>query len=249
MPCHYTWKQGNYHAMSSVIGTQISHAVGAAMAAKIRGDENVAIAGYLGDGATSANDFHAGMNFAQVYKAPVVLICQNNQWAISVPIHKQSARARRSRRRPMPTACRACASTATTRSPSTRPYAEAVDRAAAGEGPTLVELVTYRRLGHSSSDDPTKYRDESEVVEWEKRDPVDRYAPATSSVSRVCGTTRRSRSSRTASAARSTTAIKRGRGRSACRADRSLIEDVFADVPDTCEQLDDALWPRAGVRS
>ena len=90
MPCHYTYREGRYIAMSSVIGTQISHAVGAAMAAKIRGDK-VVIIGYLGDGATSANDFHSGMNFAGVYKVPVVLFCQNNQWAISVPAAQQSA--------------------------------------------------------------------------------------------------------------------------------------------------------------
>src|SRR5690606_31604063 len=83
-------REGRYHAMSSVIGTQITHAVGAAMAARLRGDD-VVVAGYMGDGATSANDFHAGMNFAAVYKAPVVLICQNNQWAISVPISQQMA--------------------------------------------------------------------------------------------------------------------------------------------------------------
>jgi TPP-dependent pyruvate/acetoin dehydrogenase alpha subunit len=90
MPCHYTYKEGHYYGMSSVIGTQISHAVGAAMAARIRGDD-VVVLGYLGDGATSANDFHCGMNFAAVYDSPCVLFCQNNQWAISVPISKQSA--------------------------------------------------------------------------------------------------------------------------------------------------------------
>ena len=90
MPCHYTFAEGRYHAMSSVVGTQICHAVGAAMAAKIRGDD-IAVLGYLGDGATSTNDFHAGMNFAGVRQAPVVLFCQNNQWAISVPLDVQSA--------------------------------------------------------------------------------------------------------------------------------------------------------------
>ena len=92
MPCHYTFKEGHYYGMSSVIGTQVTHAVGAAMAARIRGDD-VVVLGYLGDGATSASDFHCGMNFAAVYKSPCVLFCQNNQWAISVPIGKQSATA------------------------------------------------------------------------------------------------------------------------------------------------------------
>jgi pyruvate dehydrogenase E1 component alpha subunit/2-oxoisovalerate dehydrogenase E1 component alpha subunit len=172
MPCHYTFREGNYHAMSSVIGTQITHAVGAAMAARIRGEDAV-IAGYLGDGATSSNDFHAGMNFAAVYRAPVVLICQNNQWAISVPISQQMASET--------IAIKACAYGM----PAVRVdgndvlavYAatrEAVERARRGEGPTFLELVTYRRLGHSSSDDPSRYRDEAEVAVWERRDPVER---------------------------------------------------------------------------
>ncbi len=172
MPCHYTFREGNYHAMSSVIGTQVTHAVGAAMAARIRGEDAV-IAGYLGDGATSSNDFHAGMNFAAVYRAPVVLICQNNQWAISVPISQQMASET--------IAIKACAYGM----PAVRVdgndvlavYAatrEAVERARRGEGPTFLELVTYRRLGHSSSDDPSRYRDEAEVAVWERRDPVER---------------------------------------------------------------------------
>jgi pyruvate dehydrogenase E1 component alpha subunit len=172
MPCHYTFREGNYHAMSSVIGTQVTHAVGAAMAARIRGEDAV-IAGYLGDGATSSNDFHAGMNFAAVYRAPVVLICQNNQWAISVPISQQMASET--------IAIKACAYGM----PAVRVdgndvlavYAatrEAVERARRGDGPTFLELVTYRRLGHSSSDDPSRYRDEAEVAVWERRDPVER---------------------------------------------------------------------------
>lgn len=173
MPCHFTWKQGRYIAMSSVIGTQISHAAGMAMAAKYRKRDDVVL-GYMGDGATSSNDFHAGLNFASVYKAPVVFICQNNQWSISVPLHKQTKSET------------IAAKAAAYGMPGVRVdgndvlavrqvVSEAIERARAGQGPTLVECLTYRRLGHSSSDDPTKYRDESEVVEWEKKDPVDRY--------------------------------------------------------------------------
>ncbi len=172
MPCHYTFKAGNYVAMSSVIGTQIPHAVGVAMAAKIKGEPTV-VAGYLGDGATSSTDFHAAMNFAAVGKAPVVIICQNNQWAISVPLCKQ-------------TATKTIAQKAIAYG---MPYERvdgndflavylatkrAVDRARRGEGPTFLELLTYRVLGHSSSDDPTRYRDEREVKYWEGRDPIAR---------------------------------------------------------------------------
>jgi pyruvate dehydrogenase E1 component alpha subunit/2-oxoisovalerate dehydrogenase E1 component alpha subunit len=172
MPCHYTFKEGNYYGMSSVIGTQISHAVGAAMAAKLRGDD-VVVAGYMGDGATSANDFHAGMNFAAVYKAPCVMICQNNQWAISVPLSQQSASetlAAKADAYGMPS-MRVDGNDVLAVYVATR---EAAARARKGEGPTFLELVTYRRLGHSSSDDPSRYRDEAEVAQWEKRDPVER---------------------------------------------------------------------------
>ncbi|MCC6783601.1 MAG: hypothetical protein IT457_12230 [Planctomycetes bacterium] len=172
MPCHYTFREGRYHAMSSVIGTQISHAVGAAMAAKTRRDD-VVIAGYLGDGATSSNDFHCGMNFAAVYKAPVVLICQNNQWAISVPLSQQSASetlAMKADAYGMPS-IRVDGNDVLAVFVATR---DAAARARRGEGPTFLELVTYRRLGHSSSDDPSRYRDESEVAAWEKRDPIER---------------------------------------------------------------------------
>ena len=173
MPCHYTFKEGHYYGMSSVIGTQLSHAVGAAMAARIRGDD-VVVLGYLGDGATSANDFHCGMNFAAVYRSPCVLFCQNNQWAISVPISKQSASetlAQKGRAYGMPFV-RVDGNDVLAVYSVTR---DAVARARAGDGPTFIEAVTYRRLGHSSSDDPTRYRDEAEVKAWEKKDPVDRF--------------------------------------------------------------------------
>ena len=173
MPCHYTVKEGNYYGMSSVIGTQISHAVGAAMAAKTRGDD-IVVLGYMGDGATSANDFHAGMNFAAVYKSPVIMFCQNNQWAISVPLSKQSASetlAQKGKAYGMPYV-RVDGNDILAVYTVTK---DAAERARNGDGPTFIEAVTYRRLGHSSSDDPTKYRDEAEVKVWEKRDPVDRF--------------------------------------------------------------------------
>ena len=173
MPCHYTLKEGNYYGMSSVIGTQISHATGAAMAARIRGDD-VVVLGYMGDGATSANDFHCGMNFAAVYESPVVMLCQNNQWAISVPSSQQTASetfAVKAKAYGIP-ARRVDGNDVLAVYTVTK---EAADRARRGEGPTFIEAVTYRRLGHSSSDDPTKYRDDDEVSRWERLDPVQRF--------------------------------------------------------------------------
>lgn len=172
MPCHYTLREGRYIAMSSVIGTQISHAVGAAMAAKIRGDD-VVVLGYMGDGATSANDFHAGMNFAAVMQAPVILFCQNNQWAISVPVSQQHASetiAIKGKAYGIPSV-RVDGNDVLAVYTVTR---EAAQRARGGGGPTFIEALTYRRLGHSSSDDPSRYRDEAEVAVWEKRDPLAR---------------------------------------------------------------------------
>ena len=154
MPCHYTWKKGRYISMSSVVGTQITHAVGAAMAAKLRGDGDV-ILGYLGDGATSTNDFHAGMNLAGVWNAPVVLFCQNNQWAISVPVSQQHAGetiAAKGKAYGV-RSVRVDGNDVLAVYQVTR---EAADLARKGQGPTFIEAVTYRRLGaHSTSDDPS----------------------------------------------------------------------------------------------
>jgi pyruvate dehydrogenase E1 component alpha subunit len=173
MPCHFTWKAGRYVAMSSVIGTQISHATGIAMAARYRKDPAVVL-GYLGDGATSSNDFHCGLNFAAVSKAPVVFVCQNNHWSISVPAKAQTASesfAVKAVAYGMPGVLVDGNDVLAVYSATS----EAIARARKGDGPTLIECRTYRRLGHSSSDDPTKYRDDKEVAEWEKRDPIDRF--------------------------------------------------------------------------
>lgn len=173
MPCHYSDRPSHYVSLSSPIGTQIGHATGVARAAQIKGDD-VVVGAWMGDGATSSNDFHAGLNFAGVWKAPVVFVCQNNQWAISVPVTGQTASetiAVKAQAYGMPgirvdgndvLACYVAAKAA-------------VDRARRGEGPTFLECLTYRLGGHSSSDDPTKYRDESEAKTWEGKDPLTRH--------------------------------------------------------------------------
>ncbi|NOT32614.1 MAG: thiamine pyrophosphate-dependent dehydrogenase E1 component subunit alpha [Candidatus Eisenbacteria bacterium] len=172
MPMHFSDRRVRSVAWSSVIGTQLPHAVGAAWAAKLRREDTVMI-GYLGDGATSGGDFHAAANFAGVYKLPVVFFCQNNQWAISVPVSQQ-------------TASESIAIKAVAYGfPGVRvdgndilavitASREAADRARRGEGPTLIEAVTFRMGGHSSSDDPSRYRGAHLVPEWEKKDPVTR---------------------------------------------------------------------------
>ncbi len=170
MPCHYAYRKGNFLSISSCVGTQIPHAVGAAWAAKLRGDPMVALV-FFGDGGTSTADFHVGMNFAGVFRAPVVFLCNNNQWAISLPVAKQTASESLARKglaygvdSVRVDGMDALAVYAATR--------ESVRKARAGEGPRLIEALTYRLGPHSSSDDPSRYRDEKEVEPWRKRDPL-----------------------------------------------------------------------------
>lgn len=227
MPCHYTWREGRYISMSSVVGTQISHAVGAAMGAKIRGDDAV-ILGYLGDGATSTNDFHAGMNFAAVYNAPVVLFCQNNQWAISVPVSQQHA----SETIAIKGAAYGMRSMRVDGNDVLAVYTatkEAAERARKGDGPTFIEALTYRRLGHSSSDDPDRYRDPAEVEVWERRDPVERFRRYL--LLRDLWDDDRERELQDEIAVEVNTAIKEAE-KAAPPAPESLITDVYAEVPE-----------------
>ena len=171
MPSHQSSRSVNQASWSSVIGTQLPHAVGAAMAAKYRGDKTVVV-GFCGDGATSASDFHMAMNFAGVYKPPVVLVCQNNQWAISVPAARQTASetiAIKAKAYGIP-GVRVDGNDAVAVYQAAK---DAVARARRGEGPTFIEALTYRIGAHSSSDDPTRYRDPREVEAWLKRDPID----------------------------------------------------------------------------
>ena len=173
MPVHHSFKAGNVVSISSPVGTQIPQAVGAAWAARISKKDDIALT-YFGEGTSSTGDFHVGMNFAGVFKAPCIFLCRNNKWAISTPSTTQ-------------TAARSFAAKAVAYGmPGVRVdgndllavlavMEDAVARARAGEGPTLIEAVTYRRLGHSSSDDPGVYRNQNEPREWELKDPIERW--------------------------------------------------------------------------
>ncbi len=156
------------------VATQLPHAVGLAYAAQYRGDDVVVMA-YFGDGATSEGDFHEALNFAGVWHVPVVFVCQNNQWAISVPLKKQThARtlAQKALAYGLP-GIQVDGNDVLAVYAATR---EAVDRARAGGGPTMIECVTYRLGMHTTADDPSKYRSEEEVREWERKDPLTRFA-------------------------------------------------------------------------
>jgi pyruvate dehydrogenase E1 component alpha subunit/2-oxoisovalerate dehydrogenase E1 component alpha subunit len=172
MPSHMSGRQVNQVSWSSCIGPQIPHAVGAAWAAKIKGDSTVVIA-FLGDGATSEGDFHNGMNFAGVFRVPCVLICQNNHWAISVPTARQTASATlavKGRAYGVPS-MRVDGNDVLA---VYRAVSDAVTLARSGGGPTFVEALTYRIGAHSTSDDPTRYRSQEEVESWMRRDPLTR---------------------------------------------------------------------------
>jgi pyruvate dehydrogenase E1 component alpha subunit len=157
------------------VSTQLPHAVGLAYAAQYKDDDAVVMA-YFGDGATSEGDFHEAANFAGVWHVPVVFLCQNNQWAISVPLKKQT----HSRTIAQKALAYGFPGIQVDGNDLLAVYAatqEAVARARAGEGPTLIECVTYRLGVHTTADDPTKYRSEDEVKAWEKKDPFTRLVP------------------------------------------------------------------------
>jgi pyruvate dehydrogenase E1 component alpha subunit len=156
------------------VATQLPHAVGLAYAAQYRGDDVVVMA-FFGDGATSEGDFHEALNFAGVWHVPIVFVCQNNQWAISVPLKKQT----HSRTLAQKALAYGLPGIQVDGNDVLAVYAasrEAVARARAGDGPTLIECVTYRLAMHTTADDPTKYRSEEEVREWERKDPLTRFA-------------------------------------------------------------------------
>src|SRR5213078_4320194 len=156
------------------VATQLPHAVGLAYGIQYRGEDAVVMA-YFGDGATSEGDFHEAANFAGVWHVPVVFVCQNNQWAISVPLKKQT----NSRTIAQKASAYGFPGIQVDGNDVLAVYAasrEAVDRARAGDGPTLIECVTYRLGVHTTADDPTKYRSAEEVAEWERRDPLTRFA-------------------------------------------------------------------------
>jgi pyruvate dehydrogenase E1 component alpha subunit len=173
LPCHSGSRASHHIVMSSCVSSQIPHATGIAWAAKLRKDPIVALC-YLGDGGTSEEDFHVGLNFAAVYQVPVVFVCQNNQWAISTPLELQTV----SETIAVKGLAYGMPSVRADGNDVLGMYAtikEAVDRARSGGGPSFIEALTYRIGPHSSSDDPTRYRDEAEPEAWRQKDPLLRY--------------------------------------------------------------------------
>ncbi|MEN9582043.1 MAG: hypothetical protein RJA70_5052, partial [Pseudomonadota bacterium] len=165
-------REHHWMSISSPVGTQITQAVGFAWAGKLRKEDMVSLV-FFGDGATSSNEFHAGMNFAGVFKIPTVFLCRNNGWPISVPVERQTASktfAEKGDAYGVPNV----------RVDGNDLFAvvaevrRAVERASAGGGATLIEALTYRMGGHSTSDDPNAYRGQADLEAWKPRDPVER---------------------------------------------------------------------------
>ena len=174
MPGHYGAKRYNVVSLSSPVGTQVLHAVGIAMGAWVRGDDVVALTQF-GEGTSNQGEIHEAMNFAGVHRLPVIFVCENNGYAISVPLDRQVAGrsvAARGDGYDMPgvevdggdvLACYAAAK-------------EAHVRARRGDGPTLIEARVVRLTSHSSDDDQRRYRDPAEVERLKEQDPIPRFA-------------------------------------------------------------------------
>lgn len=170
MPGHFGSKKFRILTGSSPVTTQVPHAVGVALAGKMQKKNFVTFTSF-GEGSSNQGDFHEGANFAGVHKLPVIFMCENNKYAISVPLNKQLA-------------CESVADRAVgygmpgVRVDGNDPLEvykvvkEAADRGRNGQGPTLIEAITYRLTPHSSDDDDRTYRDQEEVQEARKMDPI-----------------------------------------------------------------------------
>ncbi|MFX0092362.1 MAG: pyruvate dehydrogenase (acetyl-transferring) E1 component subunit alpha [Candidatus Hodarchaeota archaeon] len=174
LPMLFGDRERDFVNPSAPIGTQIIHAAGAGYAAKYLKEKRVSLV-FFGDGATSSNDFHSGLNFAAVFKTPTIFLCQNNQWAISVPVAHQTATERISEKA---TAYGIPCCNTIDGNDILAVYAavqEAAEKAREGLGPTLIEALTYRVGPHTTSDDPTRYRSAEEVEKWKRLDPIKRF--------------------------------------------------------------------------
>jgi len=152
------------------VGSQIPHAVGAALAARYRRDP-AAVVVYFGDGATSKGDFHEAMNMAGVYGLPVLFICQNNQWAISVPLKGQTASASLAQKA-IAYGFEGVQVDGNDIFAVYRATQQALAKARSGAGPTFIECLTYRMADHTTADDAGRYRSPEEVALWNGRDPI-----------------------------------------------------------------------------
>ncbi len=176
------WEEGNavpdgarILPTAVIVGSSLLHAVGLAWGARYLGEPDTAVLTFIGDGGTSEGDFYEALNFAGVWKAPVVFVIQNNQWAISIPRRAQTA-APTLAQKALAAGIPGIQVDGNDALAVYRATAEAFERARAGEGPTVVEAVTYRLGVHTTADDPRKYRDEAEEEAAWTREPLIRFA-------------------------------------------------------------------------
>jgi 2-oxoisovalerate dehydrogenase E1 component alpha subunit len=172
MPAHWGSSRYNIITGSSPIATQVLHAAGIALAKKIKHSDAI-VGTWFGEGGTSEGDWHGAMNFAGIHKLPLVFVCENNQYAISV--HESLQVAGRVYKRAEGYGLPGVEGDGNDVLESYRLTKEAVDRARAGEGASLIELRTYRFYSHTSDDDDRTYRSREEVEEWRKKDPIPRF--------------------------------------------------------------------------
>jgi pyruvate dehydrogenase E1 component alpha subunit len=175
------WEEGNINdgsprtlPISIVLASQLPQAVGLAYASRYKKEKDTVVLTMFGDGATSEGDFHEALNFAAVLNAPVIFLCQNNQYAISTPLKiqtKSSTIAQKAIAYGIP-GIQVDGNDALAVYQAVK---EAVNRARADEGPTLIEAVTFRMLMHTTADDPSRYRSDDEVAVWEAKDPLIRF--------------------------------------------------------------------------
>lgn len=232
MPVHYSWRAGNVVSISSPVGTQLPQAVGAAMAFAYRGERRV-VGSWIGDGTAAQGDFHHALNFASVYRPPCVLHVVDNQWAIST-------------HRTMATGGTSFAARADAYGfPGLRVDGNdflavhaaevwAIERARRGGGPTLIELVTYRRDAHSTSDDPSQYRADNEADHWPGGDPIDRLRRHLVALGEWSEESHRQLNAAIEQELNATFQIAESYGTHANglgHANESLFEHVYADVP------------------
>ncbi len=164
---------GRMLPISIIVASQLPQAVGLAYASRLRGERDTAVLAFFGDGASSQGDFYEALNFAGAWQAPVVFVCQNNGWAISMPRAKQTHAATLAQKA-IAAGIPGLQVDGNDALAMYRATHEALERARNGGGPTLIEAVTYRLMMHTTSDDPTRYRDDAEVQAWWKRDPLPR---------------------------------------------------------------------------
>ncbi len=170
MPVHWTARAQNVVSISSPVGTQIPQCAGTAYAMKVRGTDSVACC-FFGEGTSSEGDFHVGLNFAGVWKAPAIFFCRNNRYAISTPLHKTTA-VEDIVLRAHGYGIRGQLVDGNDLLGVIKAVRDAADWARAGNGPTLIEAKTYRLAAHSTSDDPKGYRSREEEAEWAAKDPL-----------------------------------------------------------------------------